>query len=105
VHELPLNGRMLLDLALTVPGSHQGPTAAQTGDMNPLYWRPGQGSSLTIGGKPAERELLSGRWSHQPPILLSTRRTLVFPPDAVREFQVQTGSYSAGKWGERVAAK
>ena len=24
VHELPLNGRMLLDLALTVPGSHMG---------------------------------------------------------------------------------
>src|SRR5713226_2080567 len=43
VRELPLNGRMLLDLALTVPGSHQS-HGAQTGDMNPLYWRPGQGS-------------------------------------------------------------
>src|ERR1019366_10816807 len=42
VHELPLNGRMLLDLALTVPGSHQG-HGAQMGNMNSLYWRPGQG--------------------------------------------------------------
>jgi len=30
---------MLLDLALTVHGSHQG-HGAQKGDMNPLYWRP-----------------------------------------------------------------
>src|ERR1039457_16905 len=49
VQQLPLNGRMLLDLALTVPGAHQG-HGAQKGDMNPLYWRPGQNSSLTIGG-------------------------------------------------------
>jgi len=49
VERLPLNGRMLLDLALTVPGSHVG-HGAQTGTMNPLYWRPGQASSLTIGG-------------------------------------------------------
>lgn len=43
IAELPLNGRMLLDLALTVPG-------AQTGTMNPLYWRPGEPPALTIGG-------------------------------------------------------
>src|SRR5262245_3882360 len=43
VQELPLNGRMLLDLVLSVPGAHQG-HGAQKGDMNPLYWRPGQGS-------------------------------------------------------------
>ena len=49
VANLPLNGRMLLDMALTVPGSHVG-HGAQTGSMNPLYWRPGQASSLTIGG-------------------------------------------------------
>jgi len=40
---------MLLDLALTIPGSHEG-HGAQKGDMNPLYWRLGQGSSLTSGG-------------------------------------------------------
>jgi Carboxypeptidase regulatory-like domain len=49
IQELPLNGRMLMDLALTVPGAHIG-HGAQTGDMNPLYWRPGQRSAITIGG-------------------------------------------------------
>ena len=49
VQDLPLNGRMLVDLALTVPGAHLG-HGAQTGDMNPLYWRPGQRSAITIGG-------------------------------------------------------
>src|SRR5216684_6783733 len=39
VQELPLNGRMLIDLVLTVPGAHVS-HGAQTGDMNPLYWRP-----------------------------------------------------------------
>ena len=49
VHDLPLNGRMLLDLALTVPGAHMG-HGAQTGTSNPLYWRPGQASAISIGG-------------------------------------------------------
>ena len=35
VQELPLNGRMLLDLVLTVPGTHVG-FGAQTGETNPL---------------------------------------------------------------------
>lgn len=35
IQELPLNGRMLLDLAVTVPGSHVS-HGAQAGDMNPL---------------------------------------------------------------------
>jgi hypothetical protein len=48
VHELPLNGRLLVDLMLTVPGAHVS-HGAQTGDMNPLYWRPGR-SAVTIGG-------------------------------------------------------
>src|SRR5690348_4571559 len=41
VNNLPLNGRMLIDLILTVPGAHIS-HGAQAGDMNPLYWRPGQ---------------------------------------------------------------
>src|SRR5262252_10107584 len=45
IRELPLNGRMLIDLVLTVPGAHMG-HGAQTGDMNPLYWRPGQRSAV-----------------------------------------------------------
>ena len=46
---LPLNGRMLIDLVLTVPGAHIG-FGAQTGGSNPLYWRPGQRSAVVIGG-------------------------------------------------------
>ncbi len=38
IRELPLNGRMLIDLVLTVPGAHVG-FGAQTGSTNPLYWR------------------------------------------------------------------
>ena len=53
VRSLPLNGRMLIDLVLTVPGAHMS-HGAQAGDMSPLYWRPGQRSAVSIG----ERELL-----------------------------------------------
>ncbi|MGC4049783.1 MAG: carboxypeptidase regulatory-like domain-containing protein [Paludibaculum sp.] len=93
VKELPLNGRSLLDLALTVPGSHQG-HGAQTGSMNPLYWRPGQNSSLTIGGnRPnANYFLIDGAVNTDPTF---NTQNLSLSPDAVREFQVQTGSYSA----------
>ncbi|HEY2039720.1 MAG TPA: carboxypeptidase-like regulatory domain-containing protein, partial [Edaphobacter sp.] len=49
VSQLPLNGRMLVDLMLTVPGAHVS-HGAQTGDMNPLYWRPGQRSAISVGG-------------------------------------------------------
>jgi len=49
IQDLPLNGRMLIDLALTVPDAHVG-HGAQTGDMSPLYWRPGQRSAIAIGG-------------------------------------------------------
>jgi hypothetical protein len=97
VHELPLNGRMLLDLALTVPGSHQG-HGAQTGSMNPLYWRPGQGSSLTIGGnRPNANYFLIDGASNTDPTF--NTQNLSLSPDAVREFQVQTGSYSAEMGG------
>jgi hypothetical protein len=97
IQDLPLNGRMLLDLALTVPGAHQG-HGAQTGTMNPLYWRPGQPSAITIGGnRPnANYFLLDGVTNTDP-----TFNTQNFSPspDSVREFQVQTGSYRAEMGG------
>lgn len=93
IKELPLNGRMLIDLVLTVPGAHEG-HGAQTGDMNPLYWRPGQRSAVTIGGnRPnANYYLLDGTTNTDP-----TFNTLNLSPspDAVQEFKVQTSSYSA----------
>ncbi len=49
VRNLPLNGRMLIDLVLTVPGTHES-HGAQSGDKSPLYWRPGQRSAVSIGG-------------------------------------------------------
>lgn len=93
IRELPLNGRMLLDLALTVPGSHIS-HGAQTGGMNPLYWRPGQLSSLCIGGnRPnANYFLLDGATNTDPTF---NTQNISLSPDAVREFQVQTGSYAA----------
>jgi len=93
VQDLPLNGRMLLDLALTVPGSHIG-HGAQAGNMNTLYWRPGQASSLTIGGnRPnANYFLIDGAVNTDPTF---NTQNLSLSPDAVREFQVQTGAYSA----------
>lgn len=97
IRNLPLNGRMLIDLVLTVPGSHES-HGAQTGDMSPLYWRPGQRSAVSIGGnRPnANYFLLDGATNTDP-----TFNTLnISPsPDAVQEFKVQTGSYSAEMGG------
>jgi hypothetical protein len=97
IKELPLNGRMMIDLVLTVPGAHEG-HGAQTGDMNPLYWRPGQRSAVSIGGaRPnANYFLLDGATDTDP-----TFNTLNLSPspDAVQEFKVQTGSYSAEMGG------
>ncbi len=97
IRNLPLNGRMLIDLVLTVPGAHVS-HGAQTGDMNPLYWRPGQRSAVSIGGnRPnANYFLLDGATNTDP-----TFNTLNLSPspDAVQEFKVQTGSYSAEMGG------
>jgi len=97
VQNLPLNGRMLIDLVLTVPGAHVS-HGAQTGDMSPLYWRPGQRSAVSIGGnRPnANYFLLDGATNTDP-----TFNTLNFSPspDSVQEFKVQTGSYSAEMGG------
>lgn len=93
VQNLPLNGRMLIDLVLSVPGAHEA-HGAQTGDMSPLYWRPGQRSAISISGnRPnANYFLLDGATNTDP-----TFNTLNFSPspDAVQEFKVQTGSYTA----------
>jgi hypothetical protein len=97
IRNLPLNGRMLIDLILTTPGSHES-HGAQAGDMSPLYWRPGQRSAVSIGGnRPnANYFLLDGATNTDP-----TFNTLNFSPspDSVQEFKVQTGSYNAEMGG------
>ncbi len=97
IRELPLNGRMLMDLALTVPGAHVG-FGAQTGATNPLYWRPGQRSAITIGGnRPnANYFLLDGATNTDPTF---NTQNLSLSPDAVKEFQVETSSYTAEMGG------
>jgi hypothetical protein len=97
VDSLPLNGRMLIDLVLTVPGAHVSHGAA-TGDMNPLYWRPGQRSAVSIGGSRPNGNyfLLDGATNTDPTF---STQNLSASPDAVQEFQVQTGSYSADMGG------
>jgi len=97
VESLPLNGRMLIDLVLTVPGAHLSHGAA-TGDMSALYWRPGQRSAVSIGGsRPnANYFLLDGATNTDPTF---STQNLSASPDAVQEFQVQTGSYSADMGG------
>ena len=88
---------MLIDLVLTVPGAHASHGAA-TGDMNPLYWRPGQRSAVSIGGsRPnANYFLLDGATNTDPTF---STQNLSASPDAVQEFQVETGSYSADMGG------
>src|SRR5438067_1180152 len=97
IRELPLNGRMLIDLVLTVPGSHVG-FGAQTGSTNPLYWRPGQRSAVVIGGaRPnANFFLLDGATNTDPTF---NTQNLSPSPDAVKEFQVETSSYTAEMGG------
>ena len=91
--DLPLNGGHVLDLALLAPSAHAG-FGAQMGNNNPLYWRPNQNSALSVGGgRPnANYFLLDGSTDTDP-----TFNTLSYSPspDAIREFKVQTGSYSA----------
>jgi hypothetical protein len=97
VDSLPLNGRMLIDLVLTVPGAHLS-HGASSGDMSSLYWRPGQRSAVSIGGsRPnANYFLLDGATNTDPTF---STQNLSPSPDAVQEFQVQTGSYSAEMGG------
>jgi hypothetical protein len=97
VQELPLNGRMLVDLVLTVPGAHIG-FGAQTGETNPLYWRPGQRSAIVIGGSRPNANffLLDGATNTDPTF---NTQNLSPSPDAVMEFQVETSSYTADMGG------
>ena len=97
VQNLPLNGRMLIDLVLTVPGAHVS-HGAQTGSMNPLYWRPGQRSAVSVGGsRPNGNYFLLDGTSNTDPTF--NTQNLSPSPDAVQEFKVQTGSYSAEMGG------
>ena len=97
IQELPLNGRMLIDLVLTVPGAHVG-FGAQTGQTNPLYWRPGQRSAVVIGGaRPnANFFLLDGATNTDPTF---NTQNLSPSPDSVMEFQVVTSNYTADMGG------
>ena len=97
VDSLPLNGRLLIDLVLTVPGAHISHGAA-AGDMSALYWRPGQRSAVSIGGnRPnANYFLLDGATNTDPTF---STQNFGASPDAVKEFQVETGSYSADMGG------
>jgi len=97
IHDLPLNGRMLIDLVLTVPGAHLG-FGAQTGSTNPLYWRPGQRSAVVIGGSRPNANffLLDGATNTDPTF---NTQNLSPSPDAVKEFQVETSSYTADMGG------
>jgi hypothetical protein len=97
VQNLPLNGRMLLDLVLTVPGAHIS-HGAQTGTMNPLYWRPGQRSAVSVSGSRPNGNyfLLDGSTNTDPAF---NTQNLSPSPDVVQEFKVQTGSYSAEMGG------
>jgi hypothetical protein len=97
VDSLPLNGRMLIDLVLTVPGAHISHGAA-TGDMSALYWRPGQRSAVSIGGSRPNGNyfLLDGATNTDPTF---STQNFSASPDAVQEFQVETGSYSAEMGG------
>jgi hypothetical protein len=93
VRDLPLDGGHLLALAMLAPEVHQGFGAAM-GNNNPLYWRPLQDSALVAGGaRPnANVYLIDGAVDTDPTF---NTMTLSPAPDAVSEFKVQTGSYSA----------
>lgn len=97
IQDLPLNGRMILDLALTVPGAHMG-SGAQEGDTNPLYWRPGQNSALSLGGaRPnANYYLLDGGTNTDPTFWT---QNLSLSPDAIQEFRIDVSSYQADQGG------
>jgi len=93
ISQLPLNGRQFLELAMLVPGAHTS-HGASTGTTTPLYWRPGQNSAISVtGGRPSANAFrIDGTTNTDP----SFNTYIVnLPPDAIREFQIETASYSA----------
>jgi len=93
IERLPLNGRQFLELALLVPGVHSS-HGAQTGSTTALYWRPGQNSAVSVtGGRAAANAYLLDGTTNTDPSFNSYIISL--PPDAIQEFKIETGTYSA----------
>lgn len=93
--QLPLDGRHVLDLAILAPGTTSNLNMGfQDGNQNQLYWRPGQGTEFTAAGNRANSNyyLLDGTTDSDPTFWTLS---LSPSPDAIQEFRVQTGSYSA----------
>jgi hypothetical protein len=97
IENLPLNGRMVLDLAVTVPGAHAS-MGAQEGDVTALYWRPGQNSAISVGGgRPnANYYLLDGGINTDPTFWT---QNISLSLDAIQEFRVDTSTYAADEGG------
>ena len=93
--QLPLDGRHVLDLAILAPATAPNmDMGVQDGNQNQLYWRPGQGTEFTAAGDRANANyyLLDGTTDSDPTFWTLS---LSPSPDAIQEFKVQTGSYSA----------
>jgi hypothetical protein len=93
--QLPLDGRHVLDLAVLAPGTTSNMNmGVQDGNQNQLYWRPGQGAEFSAAGNRANSNyyLLDGTTDSDPTFWTLT---LSPSPDAIQEFKVQTGNYSA----------
>ena len=97
IQDLPMNGRMILDLVTTVPGAHMG-AGAQTGVGNARYWRPDQDSAFSIGGnRPnANYYLLDGAVNTDPTFWT---QNISLSLDAIQEFRVDVSSYTASESG------
>jgi hypothetical protein len=97
VSQLPLNGRQFLELSMLVPGVHDS-HGAQKGSVSPLYWRPGQNSAISVsGGRPnSNTYLLDGTVNTDPSF---NTYIISLAPDVIREFQIETGTYSAEMGG------
>ncbi|MHB1840635.1 MAG: TonB-dependent receptor [Acidobacteriaceae bacterium] len=97
IQRLPMNGRMILALATTVPGAHMS-AGAQTGDTNARYWRPDQDSAFSAGGgRPnANYFLLDGAVNTDPTFWT---QNISLSLDAIQEFRVDVSSYTAGESG------
>jgi hypothetical protein len=93
--QLPLDGRHVLDLAVLAPATTSNlDMGVQDGNQNQLYWRPGQGTEFTAAGERANANyyLLDGTTDSDPTFWALS---LSPSPDAIEEFKVQTGNYSA----------